>query len=173
MKKIIHVARVVPKIEKVFREKREAKIAKLKRKMDEGEKNGANLAKELAKAGLNPSYLNLTPEEKEQAWRQKWDLPRGKEKHDDYEDEIANNKKINNKLHEILAGIEKIQTNMDEDRKHWQASEERRQLHNMRTERGIRRIFRGGQDGIDQDPVQRYKESLESLVEVLTDIKNK
>ena len=69
MKKIIHVARVVPKIEKVFREKREAKIAKLKRKMDEGEKNGANLAKELAKAGLNPSYLNLTPEEKEQAWR--------------------------------------------------------------------------------------------------------
>jgi hypothetical protein len=43
----------------------------------------------------------------------------------------------------------------------------------MRTERGIRRIFRGGQEGIDQDPVQRYKESLESLVEVLTDIKNK
>ena len=38
---------------------------------------------------------------------------------------------------------------MDEDRKHWQASEERRQLHNMITERGIRRIFRGGQDGID------------------------
>ena len=43
----------------------------------------------------------------------------------------------------------------------------------MRTERGIRRIFRGGQEGLDQDPVQRYKESLESLVEVLTDIKNK
>ncbi len=69
MKKIIHVARVVPKIEKVFREKREAKISKLKRKIDEGEKNGANMAKELAKAGINLNYMNLTPEEKEVAWR--------------------------------------------------------------------------------------------------------
>lgn len=60
MKKIIHVARVVPKIEKVFREKREAKIAKVKRKIDEGEKNGTNMAKELAKAGINLNYMNLT-----------------------------------------------------------------------------------------------------------------
>ena len=112
MKKIIHVARVVPKIEKVFREKRESKISKLKRKIDEGEKNGANMAKELAKAGINLNYMNLTPEEKEVAWRQKWELPRGKEKHDDYEDEIANNKKIKTKQNRTTS-----QTNRHHDPK--------------------------------------------------------
>jgi len=28
-----------------------------------------NMAKELAKAGINLNYMNLTPEEKEVAWR--------------------------------------------------------------------------------------------------------
>mmetsp|Transcript_20727 Transcript_20727/g.31788 ORF Transcript_20727/g.31788 Transcript_20727/m.31788 type:complete len:653 (+) Transcript_20727:3424-5382(+) len=62
---------------------------------------------------------------------------------------------------------------MEEDRKHWQASEELRQLYNIRTERGRRRIMRGTQGDLDQDPVQRYKESIESLMDVRNDVKNK
>jgi hypothetical protein len=81
------------------------------------------------------NYQNLSPEEKEIKWREKWDLPRAEEKLE-YEERIAKNKKIQHKTVEILTGIEKIQANMEEDRKHWQASEEVRQLQNIRTAKG-------------------------------------
>jgi len=44
IKKIIHVTRVIPRIEKVFREDREKKIASIKKQMDDQEKSigGAN-----------------------------------------------------------------------------------------------------------------------------------
>jgi len=42
----------------------------------------------------------------------------------EYEYRISKNKKIQNKQYEILSGIERISSNMEEDRKHWQASEE-------------------------------------------------
>jgi len=37
----------------------------------------------------------------------------------------------------------------------------------------MKRILRGNQGDIDQDPVQRYKESIESLIDVMNDVKNK
>jgi dynein heavy chain len=137
MKQIIHVTRVVPRIEKVFRERRGEKIAALKAELDEAEKGGGNPAAALAKAGMRQdgNYQNLSPEEKEIKWREKWDLPRADEKLE-YEERIAKNKKIQHKTAEILTGIEKIQANMEEDRKHWQASEEVRQLQNIRTAKG-------------------------------------
>jgi hypothetical protein len=43
----------------------------------------------------------------------------------------------------------------------------------MRTERGKRRILRGSAEEDGEDPVQRYKESIESVTEILIDINNK
>jgi dynein heavy chain len=63
--------------------------------------------------------------------------------------------------------------NIDEDRKFWQSSDDLRQLSNIRTERGKKRILRGNQDQLDVDPVQRYRESMDSLQDILNDIKNK
>ena len=48
-----------------------------------------------------------------------------------------------------------------------------RQLQNIRTAKGRQRILRGTQGELDQDPVARYKESIEGLVDVITDVKNK
>lgn len=44
IQKIIHVTRVVPRVEKVFREKRDNKIAAIKKDLDESEKSGGNTA---------------------------------------------------------------------------------------------------------------------------------
>lgn len=67
IKKIIQVTRVVPRVEKVFREKRDKKIAEIKREVDDSEKSGGNTAAAFAKAGMRPdvTYQNLSEEEKE------------------------------------------------------------------------------------------------------------
>jgi hypothetical protein len=38
------VTRVIPRIEKIFRERRQRKIEELKKELDESEKNGGNTA---------------------------------------------------------------------------------------------------------------------------------
>lgn len=60
---------------------------------------------------------------------------------------------------------------MEDDRKQWQASEEVRQLYNIKSARGMQRILRASSSGADS--VQKYKESIESLVDVINDVKNK
>lgn len=42
--KIINVTRVIPRIEKIFRERRSTKIEELKRELDEADKSGGNTA---------------------------------------------------------------------------------------------------------------------------------
>jgi hypothetical protein len=130
IKQIIRVTRVVPRVERVFRRLRDEKIAAIKKELDESEKSGGNPAAAFAKAGVrqDANYQNLSEEEKEIQWKARWELPRACEERSEYEERIARNGKINAKTLEIIAGIEKIQTNMEEDRKHWQASEEVRQL---------------------------------------------
>jgi len=52
MKQIIHVTRVVPRVEKIFRKRRDEKIAAIKKELDESEKSGGNPAAAFAKAGM-------------------------------------------------------------------------------------------------------------------------
>jgi hypothetical protein len=59
-----------------------------------------------------------------------------------YEERITSNKKIQSKIEEILIGIDAVAPAMEDDRRHWQASEELRQLQNMRHERGVRKCLR-------------------------------
>ena len=81
IKKIIKVVRVVPRIEKVFREEREKKITVIKKEIEEAEKNGgagagggrgfgagAPPARGGAPAGGRPgdiNFQNMSEEEKE------------------------------------------------------------------------------------------------------------
>ena len=53
------------------------------------------------------------------------------------------------------------------------ASDEFRQLYNIRSDRGRKRILLGNKDVLDPDPVQKYKDSIENLNDTLNDIKNK
>jgi len=48
-----------------------------------------------------------------------------KHKHS-YEERITSNKKIQAKIEEILKGIDEVAPAMEDDRRHWQASEELR-----------------------------------------------
>lgn len=146
-----------------------------KSKIEALERDGKNLTSIFSEAGIeaNVNYPNKSPEEKEMFWRDKLTLPRNMDEKPEYVDRIAKKSKIKNKKLEIIDGVQKIQTNMDEDRKRWQASEERRSLYNMRTERGWRRILRGAPDDHEEDPVQRYKESIDNINDILIDISNK
>jgi len=121
MNKIIVVTKVVPRIEKVFRQRRDIKIAEMKKDLDESERSGGNTAQAFARAGMRPdiNYQNLSEEEKTTSWRARWELPKPMEEKPEYVDRIRKNKKIALKTVEIIEGIEKIQTNMEEDRKHW------------------------------------------------------
>ena len=71
IKQIIHVTRVVPRVEKVFRRLRDQKIAAIKTELDESEKSGGNPAAAFAKAGMRQdgNYQNLSEEEKEVQWK--------------------------------------------------------------------------------------------------------
>ena len=119
--KIIRVTSVVPRIEKIFREKRAAKILEHKAKVEAGEKEGKNLTALFADAGIEQSvnYQNKSPEEKEIFWQEKLTLPRNMDDKPEYVDRITKKGKIKNKKHEITEGVERIQTNMEEDRKRW------------------------------------------------------
>lgn len=115
----------------------------------------------------------MTDDEKDEEWKKRWQLPKPYESKPEYEDRISRNKNINNTSIYIIEGIENIQANMEDDRKHWQVSDEFRQLYNIRSERGRKRILLGAKDSLDPDPVQRYKESIDSLTDVLNDVRNK
>ena len=130
------------------------------------------MAQAFAKAGMRPdvNYQNLTDEEKLAQWKARWELPRAMEEKDDYEGRISRNGKIRVKTKEIIAGIDAIQSSMGEDQKIWVNSDEIRQLNNMKSDKGIRRILRGSNQ---EDSVQKYKESIEILIDLMNDIKNR
>ena len=52
MRKIIKVTRVVPRVERIFRENREACIAEIKKIVDDAEKANGNTAKAFENAGI-------------------------------------------------------------------------------------------------------------------------
>lgn len=160
IQKIIRVTRVVPRIEKVFRDRRAAKIGLIKKELDESALSGGNPAAAFAKAGMRQdgNYQNLSEEEKEASWKARWELPRALEEKPGYEERIAGNRKVRAKTAEIIAGIEGVAAAMEADAKHWQASEEVRQLRGARTQGHRKRALRGPQGGeIDQDPVAAYR----------------
>jgi hypothetical protein len=72
------------------------------------------------------------------------------EERSEYQVRISTNKKIKQKNNEIITGIENIASNMEDDRKQWQASEELRQLYNIKSTRGMQRILKAtsGEDSV-------------------------
>lgn len=79
--KVIHVTRVVPVIEKVFRDDRESRILEIKKEVEEIEKAGGGAGRFGGGGGMRggikgPQALmsnpNLTEEEKNNEWNIRW-----------------------------------------------------------------------------------------------------
>ena len=111
MNKIVSVARVVPRIEKVFRKKRASILAEIKKDFDQTEKTGGNLAATFQKYGkkLDPAYQHLSEEEKVSYWKKEWEIQETlRDNNYEYEDAIRAHRDVKNKIAEIGAEIEKV-----------------------------------------------------------------
>jgi hypothetical protein len=66
MRKIIKVTRVVPRIERVFRDKRDEVISNIKKQVEDADKAGANTNTPFEKNGIkaDTNYQNLDEEQK-------------------------------------------------------------------------------------------------------------
>jgi hypothetical protein len=66
MRKIIKVTRVVPRIERVFREKRDDVISSIKKQVEDADKAGANTTTPFEKNGIKPdsNYQNYDDDQK-------------------------------------------------------------------------------------------------------------
>ena len=185
IKKIIKVVRVVPRIEKIFRDEREKKILVIKKEIEESEKNGgagagggrgfgagAPPARGAAAPGGRPgdmNFQNMSEEEKEQEWVRKWQLPKAYDPKPEYEEKINKNKSINLSSNHIVEGIVSIAKNMKADIENQMNSEEYRQVSSFR----FRRDKTTRLQIPDQDDLLKYKDDIELLTEVMNDIKNK
>ena len=70
---------MIPRVEKVFREERDKKIAAIKKQMDEQEgsiggagKGGYGAGRGGMKNPNDVNYQNMTEEEKDEEWRKSW-----------------------------------------------------------------------------------------------------
>lgn len=137
MQKILTTTRVIPRIEKIFREKRSIVIDNYKRILDAADKAGSNISAALQQSGLRSdiNYQNLSEEEKENIWKKNWELPRPLEEKHEYEERILRNKKINQKILEIIQGIEAIEVPMNQDCQIWSNHEVVSNLKIMNTDR--------------------------------------
>ena len=183
IRKIIQVVRVVPRIEKIFREEREKKIAAIKKEIEDAEKNGgAGAAGRFGaggagRAGAAPAgrpgdvnFQNMSEEERDEEWRRRWQLPKPYESKPEYESRIEKNKGINASSIYIIEGIESISKNMKADIENQINSEEYRQINSFRYRHGkTTRLQIADQENI----LDKYKGDIELLTEVMGDIKNK
>jgi hypothetical protein len=76
MRKIIKVTGVVKRVETVFREKREAIISEIKKKVDDVDKSGGNTTRAFEEQDIkaNNNYQNMTEEEKDNWWEERFKL---------------------------------------------------------------------------------------------------
>jgi hypothetical protein len=75
IKKIIYVTRVIPRIEKIFREERDKKILVIKKEQEDAEKTGGGGNAGRFGGGRKPgdvNFQNMTEEEKEVEWNKRW-----------------------------------------------------------------------------------------------------
>lgn len=163
IKKIIKVVRVVPRIEKIFREEREKEIMLRRKKIEEEEKTGA--AGRFG-AGSKPAggtgrpgdinFQNMSEEEKEENWKKQWMLPKPYEPKPEYDDRVAKNKGINTSTIHIIEGIESISKNMKADIDNQMNSEEYRQVTSFK----FRRNRTSRLQIPEQEDLERYKDAI-------------
>jgi len=61
---------------------------------------------------------------------------------------------------------------MEEDCKMWQVSNEIRHLSSLRTHRGQMRFLKGAQGGAADDAVNKYKNGIEALKEIVDEVRH-
>jgi len=163
MHKIVKVTRVVPRIEKIFREKRDAVIADIKKIVDDTERTGGNSNAAFERSGIkvDPNYQNLNEEEKQNWWVDRFELPPLVKKYE-YVDRISKKAKITDKIKDILRGIDEVENAIEEDKRLWNRSEEKRQIYSYMNSKG-RWLNKMLGNSLDEDPTSQYADMLENL----------
>lgn len=84
------------------------------------DKSGGNTTRAFEEQDIkaNNNYQNMTEEEKDNWWEDRFKLDPMKQRHT-YEERITSNKKIQSKIEEILIGIDAVAPAMEDDRRHW------------------------------------------------------
>jgi hypothetical protein len=90
----------------------------------------------------------------------------------DYEERVKKYSRVKEKTKEILEGIDKVKSNIDEDEKFWKGNEEYRHLQSMRTDRGYKRFLKGTSESYN-DPVEQYKHIINGLATTIFEVRNK
>lgn len=172
--KINAVTKAIPRLGKVFRDRRESYLEKLKNDLlkDEssGSRGGGHGRQQNSRFPTPFDELrdpNLTREEKEERWDNAWKLQEPYIERTPYFEKISNNKGIKDKTAGILASVENIQTIFYEDAQYWMRNDFK-QFYNMR--KGIRRIL-ASRDSSDEDPLARYKFYIETVIESIGQVK--
>jgi hypothetical protein len=117
------------------------------------------------------NYQNLDEEQKEQWWVDKFELPSPLQKKAEYVERITRRPKIQDKINEILKGIDAVEQAIVEDKQLWNRSEEKRQIQQYMNSRGrfINKLLASS----DEDPIAQYNDILENLQSVQNDIQNR
>lgn len=123
MGKIIAVTAVIPQIERVFREERAERIAKIKLEEEEAEKAGG--PNRFAKGGMrNPAMMSSaqTEDEKDEEWRKRWALPATKwdEPRSEYHIRINEHRGIKPIKETIKECIMNVKEGIQNDARRWQ-----------------------------------------------------
>lgn len=173
MRDVVKVTECIPRVEGVFRKDRQVIIDKMKEKRDEEEASGGGGGQFGGNRNTDINYQNMTEEEKQKAWDEKWALKSTTAGDHEYFDKVQASKDIKAISTQIAQVVENIQQKMDEDCKLWQLSPEIRHLSNLKTERGKNRFLKVSLDAGDNDSVVKYRNGIENLKEIVEDVRIK
>jgi dynein heavy chain len=162
------VTEAIPRLAKIFREKREEYL-NFKKSALLAEESGGSRSGGYNRGGSSkyPTPFddfkdpNLTIEEKCQRWDAAWKLNEPYNERESYYGKIKHNKSMNDTTEAIGKAVESIKTIFYEDAQYWMRNDFK-QFYNMR--KGIRRIL-ASRDSLDEDPLARYKFYIETVIE--------
>jgi hypothetical protein len=93
-------------------------------------------------------------------WSNRWELPQPTSKEVEYEERVKKFNKIKDRTKEIMEGIEKLNGEIEADRKYWRGNDPLRFLLNIRSENLRKRYQKYNLVDPDQDPVVRYRQQI-------------
>lgn len=168
--KINSVTKAIPRLGKIFREKREEYLDVMKNDLLQDESSGSKSNKNSKgrQAGAKyPSLFddfkdpNMSREEKIEKWDNTWKLHEPYQERSPYYEKISRSKGIQDKTTGILESVENIQTIFYEDAQYWMRNDFK-QIYNMG--KGIKRVT-GFKNTSDDDPLDTYKFYIETVIE--------
>ena len=174
---VIQATSVVKRVEGVFRKDRQAILDGYRKLIDDADRAGTqsgipDSVQVIIQKVYGSNYANLTKDEQHAAWEKQFKLPSSRRDDKDYYDKVKDSKDIVQIKEHIKSVVDAIQQKMEEDCKMWQVSNEIRHLSSLRTHRGQMRFLKGAQSGAADDAVNKYKNGIEALKEIVDEVRH-